>query len=114
MVKLHFLSFMVVAAFSCKFLLKWISLQVMYAYYHDCDPMTTRQVNKKDQLFPLFVMQVNNIFITKLVYLVDSNIIIFITKLANHQVMKDYPGVPGLFVAGVFSGALSTGFASNI
>jgi len=53
---------------------------VMYAYYHDCDPMTTRQVNKKDQLFPLFVM----------------------------QVMKDYPGVPGLFVAGVFSGALST------
>ena len=62
MVKLHFLSFMVVAAFSCKFLLKWISLQVMYAYYHDCDPMTTRQVNKKDQLFPLFVMQVKNIF----------------------------------------------------
>jgi len=53
---------------------------VMYAYYHDCDPMTTRQVNKKDQLFPLFVM----------------------------QVVKDYPGVPGLFVAGVFSGALST------
>merc|ERR1719228_1624697 len=53
---------------------------VMYAYYHDCDPMTTRQVNKKDQLFPLFVM----------------------------QVMGDYPGVPGLFVAGVFSGALST------
>merc|ERR1712222_232304 len=53
---------------------------VIYAYYHDCDPMTTRQVNKKDQLFPLFVM----------------------------QVMKDYPGVPGLFVAGVFSGALST------
>jgi len=53
---------------------------VMYAYYHDCDPMTTRQVHKKDQLFPLFVM----------------------------QVMKDYPGVPGLFVAGVFSGALST------
>ena len=32
----------------------------MYAYYHDCDPMTTRQVNKKDQLFPLFVMQVTN------------------------------------------------------
>merc|ERR1719402_590238 len=53
---------------------------VVFAFYHDCDPMTTRQVNKKDQLFPLFVM----------------------------QVMKDYPGVPGLFVAGVFSGALST------
>ena len=29
-------------------------------------------------------------------------------KLLKLQVMKDYPGVPGLFVAGVFSGALST------
>lgn len=53
---------------------------VMFAYYHDCDPITARQVKKNDQLFPLFVM----------------------------QVMRDYPGVPGLFVAGVFSGALST------
>merc|ERR1711872_587105 len=53
---------------------------VMCAFYHDCDPVTTKQVYKKDQLFPLFVM----------------------------QVMKDFPGVPGLFVAGVFSGALST------
>jgi len=53
---------------------------VMYAYYHDCDPIKTRQVAKKDQLFPLFVM----------------------------QVMREHPGVPGLFVAGVFSGALST------
>jgi len=53
---------------------------VMYAFYHDCDPVQTTQVKKNDQLFPLFVM----------------------------QVMKDYPGVPGLFVAGVFSGALST------
>ena len=40
---------------------------VMYALYHDCDPITTQQVDKKDQLFPLFVM----------------------------QVMGDYPGVPG-------------------
>lgn len=52
----------------------------MYAYYHDCDPIGARQVVKKDQIFPLFVM----------------------------QVMGDTPGVPGLFVAGVFSGALST------
>ena len=40
---------------------------VMFAYYHDCDPITTQQVSKKDQLFPLFVM----------------------------QVMGDYPGIPG-------------------
>jgi Na+/proline symporter len=53
---------------------------VVFAFYHDCDPISTRQVEKKDQIFPLFVM----------------------------QVMGDYPGVPGLFVAGVFSGALST------
>jgi len=53
---------------------------VVFAYYYDCDPIATRQVEKKDQIFPLFVM----------------------------QVMGDYPGVPGLFVAGVFSGALST------
>jgi len=53
---------------------------VMYAMYEKCDPLTTKQVQKKDQLFPLFVI----------------------------QVMREYPGVPGLFVAGVFSGALST------
>merc|ERR1719308_178697 len=53
---------------------------VVYAYYFDCDPISLRQVHKKDQIFPLFVM----------------------------QVMGDWPGVPGLFVAGVFSGALST------
>ena len=69
----------------------------MYAYYHDCDPMTTMQVNKKDQLFPLFVMQVT-------IHPPTQKLL----KLTKQQVMKDYPGVPGLFVAGVFSGALST------
>ncbi len=39
-----------------------------------------QQVDKRDQLFPLFVM----------------------------QVFGDVPCVPGLFVAGIFSGALST------
>ena len=53
---------------------------VVYAYYHDCDPIKSKQVRTKDQIFPLFVM----------------------------QIMGDYPGIPGLFVAGVFSGALST------
>lgn len=53
---------------------------VVYAYYFNCDPLVTKQIKTKDQIFPLFVM----------------------------QVMGDYPGVPGLFVAGVFSGALST------
>ena len=53
---------------------------MVYAYYFNCDPIATEQIKKKDQIFPIFIM----------------------------QVMGDYPGVPGLFVAGVFSGALST------
>merc|ERR1719154_1000109 len=53
---------------------------VVFAFYHDCDPIMAKQVKTKDQIFPLFVM----------------------------QLMGNYPGVPGLFVAGVFSGALST------
>ena len=53
---------------------------VVYAYYHDCDPIKSKQIRTQDQIFPLFVM----------------------------QIMGDYPGIPGLFVAGVFSGALST------
>eukprot|EP00397_Hematodinium_sp_SG-2012_P031775 GEMP01033771.1.p1 GENE.GEMP01033771.1~~GEMP01033771.1.p1 ORF type:complete len:654 (+),score=118.16 GEMP01033771.1:25-1962(+) len=52
----------------------------VYAYFRDCDPIKTHQVTTKDQLLPFFVM----------------------------QVMGDIPLVPGLFVAGVFSGALST------
>ena len=53
-----------------------------FAFYdiHQCDPIQADLVDKPDQLFPLFVM----------------------------QVMGDIPCVPGLFVAGVFSGALST------
>lgn len=55
---------------------------VVFAYYYDalCDPIKVQLVSTKDQLFPLFVM----------------------------QVMGDISFVPGLFVAGVFSGALST------
>ncbi len=49
---------------------------MMYALYHDCDPITTQQVDKKDQLFPLFVM----------------------------QVMGDYPGVPGTLSSVVMEG----------
>lgn len=49
---------------------------LLYATFHDCDPLTTKLANAKDQLVPLLVM---NIF-------------------------KDIPGMPGLFIAGVFSG----------
>ncbi|XP_055539155.1 sodium-coupled monocarboxylate transporter 1 isoform X1 [Wyeomyia smithii] len=53
---------------------------LIYAKYHDCDPLTTKLAVAKDQLLPLLVM----------------------------DTLGDYPGLPGLFVAGVFSAALSS------
>ena len=53
---------------------------VIYAHYVNCDPIKSGLVSTKDQLLPLFVM----------------------------DLMSDLPGFPGFFVAGVFSGALST------
>ncbi|KAK2588414.1 hypothetical protein KPH14_004415 [Odynerus spinipes] len=53
---------------------------LIYAWYHECDPLTTKLAGAKDQLLPLLVM----------------------------NVLGDYPGLPGLFVAGVFSAALSS------
>ncbi|XP_076328094.1 sodium-coupled monocarboxylate transporter 2-like [Tachypleus tridentatus] len=53
---------------------------VVYTKYHDCDPITLKLVSAPDQLFPLYVM----------------------------DVLGSLPGFPGIFVAGVFSGALST------
>ncbi|XP_065294724.1 sodium-coupled monocarboxylate transporter 1-like [Dermacentor albipictus] len=53
---------------------------VMYARYHDCDPIMTKKVSAPDQLLPLYVM----------------------------DILGKFKGVPGLFVSGIFSGALST------
>ncbi|CAD1479882.1 unnamed protein product [Heterotrigona itama] len=53
---------------------------VIFAAFHDCDPITTKQIKKPDQLLPFFVMEMT----------------------------ESIPGLPGLFVAGVFSAALST------
>ena len=52
---------------------------VMFAYYAQigCDPLTSGQVSNSNQLIPLFVMEV-----------------------------LGYPGLPGLFVSCLFSGAL--------
>ncbi|KAH3802762.1 hypothetical protein DPMN_156444 [Dreissena polymorpha] len=54
---------------------------VMFAYYaqQGCDPLTSKQVANANQLIPYFVMEV-----------------------------LGYPGLPGLFVSCLFSGALST------
>ncbi|XP_012934878.1 sodium-dependent multivitamin transporter [Aplysia californica] len=53
---------------------------VMFAYYYGRDPLKSGRISKRDQLLPLFVM----------------------------DIMGDLPGMPGLFIAAVFSAALST------
>ncbi|XP_076618369.1 sodium-coupled monocarboxylate transporter 1 [Colletes latitarsis] len=53
---------------------------VIFAAFYDCDPVTTKRLRKPDQLLPYFVMEMTG----------------------------SIPGLPGLFVAGVFSAALST------
>nr|XP_002119750.3 sodium-coupled monocarboxylate transporter 1-like [Ciona intestinalis]XP_026695018.1 sodium-coupled monocarboxylate transporter 1-like [Ciona intestinalis]XP_026695019.1 sodium-coupled monocarboxylate transporter 1-like [Ciona intestinalis] len=52
----------------------------IYATYKDCDPIDSKQIGKSDQLFPFIVM----------------------------DILGKYPGIPGLFVAGVYSSSLST------
>ncbi|OQR68833.1 sodium-coupled monocarboxylate transporter 1-like [Tropilaelaps mercedesae] len=53
---------------------------VIYANYHDCDPLKAKRIDSPDQLMPYFVM----------------------------EVLGGIPGLPGLFVAVIFSAALST------
>uniref|UniRef100_A0AAR5PFT8 Sodium/solute symporter n=1 Tax=Dendroctonus ponderosae TaxID=77166 RepID=A0AAR5PFT8_DENPD len=53
---------------------------VIYAYYQKCDPVTRGWIDKSDQLLPYFIM----------------------------DTLGDIPGLPGMFVSGVFSAALSS------
>ena len=53
---------------------------ILYAYYADCDPYTAKYVSDVDQIFPYFVM----------------------------EVLSDKPGLPGVFLACIFAGSLST------
>ncbi|XP_030022475.2 sodium-coupled monocarboxylate transporter 1 [Manduca sexta] len=53
---------------------------LIYARFHDCDPLQTKLAKAKDQLLPLLVM----------------------------DVLGNIPGLPGVFVAGIFSAALSS------
>nr|XP_028602320.1 sodium-coupled monocarboxylate transporter 1-like [Podarcis muralis] len=52
----------------------------MYSIYKDCDPWTAKCVSAPDQLMPYLVL----------------------------DILRDFPGVPGLFVASAYSGTLST------
>uniref|UniRef100_A0A8D2Q1C3 Solute carrier family 5 member 8 n=1 Tax=Varanus komodoensis TaxID=61221 RepID=A0A8D2Q1C3_VARKO len=52
----------------------------MYSVYKNCDPWTSKYVLAPDQLMPYLVL----------------------------DILGDFPGIPGLFVAGTYSGTLST------
>ncbi|XP_061495459.1 sodium-coupled monocarboxylate transporter 1-like [Rhineura floridana] len=52
----------------------------MYSIYKDCDPWTAKCVSAPDQLMPYLVL----------------------------DILQDFPGLPGLFVASAYSGTLST------
>ncbi|CAF1354557.1 unnamed protein product [Adineta ricciae] len=53
---------------------------MIYAYYADCDPYTAKKIDDLDQIFPYFVM----------------------------EILGDKTGLPGVFLACIFSGSLST------
>ncbi|XP_063957351.1 sodium-coupled monocarboxylate transporter 1-like isoform X1 [Lytechinus pictus] len=53
---------------------------VMYAYYVNCDPWKSKVVSSRDQIMPLFVM----------------------------EMFAEIPGLPGVFLASVVSASLST------
>ncbi len=53
---------------------------IIYAYYADCDPYTAKKIQEIDQILPYFVM----------------------------EVLIDKKGLPGVFLACVFSDSLST------
>ncbi|XP_076751553.1 sodium-coupled monocarboxylate transporter 1 [Xylocopa sonorina] len=67
----------------CMVILKWVSVftgLIMFAKYHNCDPLSTHIISKSDQLLPYYVM----------------------------DVAANVPGLPGLFLAGLVSAGLST------
>lgn len=51
---------------------------LIYARYHDCDPLASGRIERSDQILPFYVM----------------------------DVAGKVPGLPGLFIAGVFCAAL--------
>ncbi|XP_069699581.1 sodium-coupled monocarboxylate transporter 2-like [Periplaneta americana] len=53
---------------------------VIYSKYYECDPLKSKVIQRPDQIFPYYVM----------------------------DICASIPGLPGLFVAGVFSATLST------
>ncbi|XP_042863380.1 sodium-coupled monocarboxylate transporter 1-like [Penaeus japonicus] len=72
--------FLVIPFFILLISLTMIAGIVMFATYEGCDPLAAGIIDKKDQILPFYVM----------------------------NRLSSVPGLPGLFVACIFSGALST------
>lgn len=70
-----------ISGICCIYLMTLYNGLLIYATYHDCDPLSTGLAKASDQLVPLFVVDV---------------------------VGGVLPGIAGCFVAGVFSAALSS------
>jgi len=68
-----------IAVAFCNVMITTLGL-VIYAIYKDCDPITSGAISNKDQLVPMFVM----------------------------NMLGNLKGLPGLFAAAVFSATLST------
>ncbi|KAJ4433269.1 hypothetical protein ANN_15528 [Periplaneta americana] len=73
------LAFLVLGTLFIKCITCFMGL-VMYATYYDCDPLKTKVITRSDQLIAYYVV----------------------------DIASAIPGLPGLFVAGIFSAALST------
>lgn len=67
------------AFFTLEYLIVYMSL-MLYANFQKCDPKLNNEISTYDELLTFFVT----------------------------KTFRNYPGLPGLFVSGVFSGALST------
>ncbi|OXU26138.1 hypothetical protein TSAR_003324 [Trichomalopsis sarcophagae] len=65
---------------TCLSILTCFSGLAMYSRYYNCDPLMSKRIALPDMLMPLYVM----------------------------DTMSNTPGLPGLFVAGIFSAGLST------
>lgn len=72
--------FINIVGVACLILLSGLMGVILYAYYAGCDPYTAGHVQNVDQIFPYFIMD----------------------ALGHKR------GIPGLFLACVFSGSLST------